>query len=175
MTQIVYKSSSVARVLFGKTNMAFFWFIVRLYVGYVWILSGWGKVNNPAWTGDSAGEALKGFVSGALSKTVGEHPDVSMWYAWFLQNIIVPNVGVWSYVIAFGELLVGVGLILGAFTGIAAFFGMFMNLNFLLAGAVSINPQFLILALGLVLAWRIAGWWGVDRYLLPKLGWVQVV
>jgi hypothetical protein len=38
-----------------------------------------------------------------------------------------------------GELLVGIGLIVGALTGIAAFFGVFMNMNLLLAGAVSIN------------------------------------
>jgi uncharacterized membrane protein YphA (DoxX/SURF4 family) len=41
--------------------------------------------------------------------------------------------------VSWGETLVGVGLILGAFTGIAALFGSLMNMNYLLAGAVSIN------------------------------------
>ena len=45
-----------------------------------------------------------------------------------------------------------------------------MNLNFLLAGAVSINPIIGTLAMFLMLAWRIAGYYGVDRYLLPLLG-----
>ena len=36
--------------------------------------------------------------------------------------------------VAVGELLIGVGLILGVFTGIAAFFGAFMNWNFMMAG-----------------------------------------
>jgi thiosulfate dehydrogenase [quinone] large subunit len=45
-----------------------------------------------------------------------------------------------------------------------------MNTNFLLAGAVSINPIIGGLALFLVLAWRIAGYYGVDRWLLPLLG-----
>ncbi len=71
--------------------------------------------------------------------------------------------------VAWGELLVGIALILGAFTGIAAFFGAFMNMNFLLAGAVSTNPILLLGQLFLILAWRVAGWLGLDRYLLPKL------
>lgn len=64
----------------------------------------------------------------------------------------------------------GVGLILGLFTGIAAFFGTFMNLNYLFAGTVSSNPILLLLQLFLVLAWRSAGWIGLDRYFLPVFG-----
>jgi thiosulfate dehydrogenase [quinone] large subunit len=48
-----------------------------------------------------------------------------------------------------------------------------MNLNYLLAGSVSINPILLVMEIGLVLAWRIAGWWGGDRWLQPVLGKVQ--
>ncbi len=54
--------------------------------------------------------------------------------------------------------------------GIAAFFGVFMNLNFMLAGAVSINPIIGTLAILIVLAWRIAGYYGLDSVLLPLLG-----
>jgi len=61
-------------------------------------------------------------------------------------------------------------LILGALTGIAAFFGLFMNLNFLLAGTVSTNPVLFVLSIGLILGWKISGFIGLDRYLLPLLG-----
>ena len=71
---------------------------------------------------------------------------------------------------SWGEFLVGMALILGLFTGIAAFFGSFMNMNYLLAGTVSTNPILLVVALLLVLAWKTAGWWGLDRWLLPALG-----
>ena len=64
----------------------------------------------------------------------------------------------------------GLGLILGAFVGIAAFFGTFMNLNFILAGTVSTNPVMFLVAIFLMLAWRNAGWVGLDRWLLPKIG-----
>jgi len=35
---------------------------------------------------------------------------------------------------------------------------------------VSINPVIGFLALFLILAWRIAGYWGLDRWVLPLLG-----
>jgi thiosulfate dehydrogenase [quinone] large subunit len=65
---------------------------------------------------------------------------------------------------------VGIALILGIFTGIAAFFGSFMNMNYLLAGSVSSNPILFIIAVLLILAWKTAGWWGLDRWVLPALG-----
>jgi len=45
-----------------------------------------------------------------------------------------------------------------------------MNVNYLMAGTVSTNPLLFVLATWLVLAWRVAGWWGLDRWLLPRLG-----
>lgn len=158
------------QALFGSVNWSWSWLIVRLYVGWTWLKAGWGKVTNPAWVGNKAGTALTGFVNNALTKASGEHPDVQSWYASFLHNVVLPHVGVWSHVIAFGETLVGIGLILGAFAGIAAFFGIVMNLNYLMAGAVSVNPILLLLSVFLVLAWKTAGWWGLDRWLLPALG-----
>jgi len=158
------------RALFGSVGFAWIWLILRLYVGYEWLMAGWGKLFNPAWTGSKAGAAISGFTQGALAKTVGEHPDVQGFYAWFLQNLVQPYPVFWSYLVVFGEILVGIGLILGVFTGIAAFFGAFMNLNYLLAGTVSVNPVLFIISLFLILAWRTAGWWGLDRWILPALG-----
>lgn len=162
--------SPLSAFLFNDTRSAWFWLPVRVYVGWAWLTSGWGKVQNEAWVGSDAGRALTGFVQGALSKTEGAHPDVQGWYAAFLENIILPNADVWSVAVAWGETLVGVALILGALTGIAAFFGLFMNLNFLLAGTVSTNPILFTLSIGIILAWKVAGYIGVDRHLLPLLG-----
>jgi thiosulfate dehydrogenase [quinone] large subunit len=162
----------LARLLFADTRLAPLWLIIRLYVGYEWLVAGWGKITNPAgvWVGAKAGTAITGFVQGALQKTSGGHPDVTGWYAGFLQNIVLPNATLWSYLVAYGEVLVGLGLIVGLFTGIAAFFGGLMNANYLLAGTVSSNPFLFILATWLVLAWRVAGYWGLDRWALGLLG-----
>ena len=52
----------------------------------------------------------------------------------------------------------------------SAFFGALMNMSFLLAGSASSNPVLFTAAIGLMLAWRVAGYYGLDRYLLPMLG-----
>jgi len=157
-------------LLFADTRFSFIWLIVRLYVGLQWLMAGFDKIQNPVWVGPKAGVALQGFLTGALVKTAGLHPDVQSWYGGFLKDFVLPNSVLISYIISFGELIVGVALILGIFTGIAAFFGAYMNMNYLLAGTVSINPVLFLLELILILAWRIAGWWGLDRFALPLLG-----
>jgi thiosulfate dehydrogenase (quinone) large subunit len=160
----------IARFLFGDTRMAWFWLLVRLYAGYEWLTAGTEKLNNSVWTGSKAGLAITGFAKGALAKTAGEHPNVAHWYAVFLQGVVLPHAVAWSWAITLGEIAVGIGLILGLFTGIAAFFGGLMNANYLLAGTVSTNPILFILATWLVLAWKIAGYLGLDYYVLPLLG-----
>ena len=157
-------------LLFQDTRLSFIWLIVRLYVGWQWLIAGFEKIQNPVWAGEKAGVAIQGFLTGALAKASGSHPDVQSWYAVFIKEIALPNSVFFSYLVSFGELLVGIALILGLFTGIAAFFGAYMNINYLLAGTVSTNPILLVLALLLMLSWRVAGWWGADRYLLPLLG-----
>ena len=165
-----FEDPPVARALFGDVRWAWIWLILRLYVGYEWVLAGWGKVTNPAWVGSQAGTAISGFVNGALQNTTGAHPNVQGWYATFLKDVVLAHPTTWSYLISFGELLVGIGLIVGLFTGIAAFFGSLMNVNYLLAGAVSTNPILFVIATWLVLAWKTAGWWGLDRWVLQMLG-----
>jgi thiosulfate dehydrogenase [quinone] large subunit len=175
----------VARFLFADTRMAWLWLLVRLYVGYEWLTAGLEKLTGynfafgagfgqrvaaPWVFSGHDGVAIVGFVKGALALASGAHPAVQGWYAWFLQTVVLPHAAVFAYLVTFGEVLVGLGLIFGALTGIAAFFGVFMNLNFMLAGAVSINPVIGTLALLLMLAWRIAGYYGLDSLLLPLLG-----
>jgi thiosulfate dehydrogenase [quinone] large subunit len=164
------EDSPVAQALFSDVRWAWVWLILRLYAGWEWLQAGWGKLHSVAWTGPQAGASITGFVNGALSETGGAHPNVQAWYGAFLRDVVLPHAVVWSYLISWGEFLVGIALILGIFTGIAAFFGSFMNMNYLLAGAVSTNPILFAIATWLVLAWKIAGWWGLDRWVLPALG-----
>ena len=87
------------------------------------------------------------------------------------QVLIDSDSSVWfAKLIVFGELAIGLGLIVGAFVGVAAFFGALMNMNFMLAGSASTNPVLFFLAVGLMLAWKVAGYYGLDRVLLPLVG-----
>jgi len=160
----------LSRLLFADTRLAWLWLILRIYIGWQWIQAGYEKITSPLWVGTEAGKALTGFLLGAMQKSTGAHPDVSNWYSAFIHNFVLPSVVTFSYLVSFGELLVGISLIFGIFTGVAAFFGGFMNMNYLFAGTVSINPFLFLIELFIILAWRVAGWYGADRWLLPLLG-----
>ncbi len=161
------EQSAFAHFFLTDKKSAPLWLLVRLYLGYEFLIAGWEKLASPAWFGSGAGAALQGFVQGALAKTGGAHPDVYSWYASFLQSTVLPNLVVWSNAVVFGELAIGLGLIVGLCTRTAAFFAFFMAFNFLLSGSVSINPVLTLLAIGVMLAHRVAGYWGLDRLVKP--------
>jgi thiosulfate dehydrogenase (quinone) large subunit len=180
--------SPIARFMFADTRMAWLWLVLRLIVGMGWLAAGVSKVTGfafgvrpngpPWWFMADSGAALKAFVDMATShggaQPVPGMPDWLVgapgWYASFLQSVVLPNAAVFAYVVAFGEILIGLGLLLGCLTGIAAFFGLLLSANFLLAGVVDPNLVNGVEALFLMLAWRVAGYYGVDRWLLPRLG-----
>ncbi len=169
-TTTYYPEPQISKFLFASKYMAPFWTVVRVYLGWLWLHAGWDKVNNPVWVGEKAGTAIKGFLTRAVSLSQGESPSVTGWYAWMIENIFLPMGTFLSYVVAFGELFVGIALIAGFLTGAAAFFGGLMNVAFLLAGTLSTNPMMFMLATWLVLAWRVAGYYGLDYWVLPLLG-----
>ncbi len=165
-----YPEPVLSKALFASRYSVPFWTVVRIYLGYLWLNAGWHKVTSSAWVGPEAGGAVKGFLSNALTLTQGDHPSVQTWYARLIENVFIPNAFIFSHLVAFGEVLVGLALILGFLTGFAAFTGGFLNATFLLAGTVSTNPFMFILATWIVLAWRVAGYWGLDYWVLPHLG-----
>lgn len=156
--------------LFSSTEMAWVWLIARVYLGWAWLQSGWGKVTSDAWMVE--GSAIRGYWERAVAIPETGRPAITYdWYRDFLQLLLDTNAHTWfGPFLAVGEVLVGIGLLLGAFTGIAAFFGVLMNWNFMLAGTASTNPIMGILGIGIIIAWKTAGWWGLDRFILPYVG-----
>lgn len=156
--------------IFNDKRAAWFWGVVRVWLGIQWIQAAQHKVTNPAWV--KTGDALKGFWTGAVQiPEAGRPPIAFSWYRSFIQFLLDAEAYTWfAKVIAYGELLVGIGLVLGAFTGIAAFFSGMMNWNFMMAGSASTNPLLFVSAVGLVLAWKVAGRIGADYFLLKWLG-----
>ncbi|PLR83638.1 Crp/Fnr family transcriptional regulator [Bacillus canaveralius] len=137
------------------------WTIIRIWLGIQWIEAGWHKVAD----GFDAG----GFMQGAIAKAGGDHPMVAGWYANFLESVAIPNSGLFSFLVSWGEILVGLGLILGAATIPALIAGAFMNLNFMLAGTTSTNPVLYTVAFILLFAGSGSYYWGVDRLAIPYL------
>lgn len=133
--------------------------IIRLYVGYSWLTAGFGKISN--------GFDASGFLQGAVAKATGDHPAVQAWWASFLEGVAIPNAGIFSFLVAWGEFLVGLGLILGCLTTAAAFFGIIMNFAFLFSGTVSTNAQMVLLTTFILIAGYNAGKIGLDRFVIP--------
>ena len=168
--EVTIPDPPLAHLLFSTTRFAWLWAIIRIYLGYQWINAGWHKLTGTGWI--DGGASLKGFWTNAVKiPETGRAPIAYDWYRSFLQFMLDNGWYSWfAPLVAYGEFLVGVALILGAFTGIAAFFGAFLNWNFLMAGAASTNGMLFALAIVLILAWKVAGWYGLDRWLLPLLG-----
>jgi thiosulfate dehydrogenase [quinone] large subunit len=158
------------QLLLGNVYFALLWLPLRFFVGRDWLSAGWHKVADPEWM--AGGAALQSYWQRAVTIPEQGRPPITYdWYRQFLQYMLDNAWYDWfAKLIAWGEVLVGLGLLAGALVGIAAFFGTVMNFSFLLAGSTSSNPVLFGLAVFLVLAWKVAGYWGVDRWLLPALG-----
>jgi len=156
--------------LFSNTRAGLFWLPIRIFVGFEWLIAGWGKISGKGWI--DGGSSLLGFWKSAVAIPQTGKPSITFeWYRSFLQILIDHNAQTWfGWLIAFGELAVGIAILFGALVGIAAFFGATMNMSYMLAGSASTNPVLFALTIGLILAWRVAGWYGADRTLLPLLG-----
>ena len=159
-----------ARFLFSDTASAPIWLIIRIPLGLSWVTSGWGKLQNPAWV--ETGEALRGFWANAVAIPETGRPAIAYdWYRNFIQGMLDSGAYTWfAKLITFAEIAIGVALIVGAFVGVAAFFGGFMNWNFIMAGSASTNGLLGLAAVLLILAWKVAGWLGADYFLLRWLG-----
>lgn len=155
------------------------WLVVRFYLGYEWLMAGVDKVfgdGNVVWVGDKAGLAVAGFLKGAIAKSAlaegfdpikTPHPAVQEWYAMVARDLFLPNAALFSYLIAYGELLVGIALVLGIFTRFSATMGVVMALALFLAGAVSTLPQLLTIGLVIMLVGQNAGYYGLDYIARP--------
>jgi thiosulfate dehydrogenase [quinone] large subunit len=161
----------VVRLAFANTVAAPLWLIVRLYVGWQFLLAGYEKAIGTGWV-NGGGSALEAFWQRIVLVPATGKPAITYdWYRSFIGFMLEHHWAAWfADVIVFGEIAIGIALILGLLTGIAAFGGIFLNFNFMLAGSASTNPVLFALGILLLLAWKVAGYYGLDHWLLPALG-----
>ncbi len=161
----------LVRFLLGDTRVAIFFLIVRVYLGWQWLEAGRHKLFDPTWM--ETGTALQGYWTRAIAvpKPPARAAITYGWYRDFLQFMLDHSWYTWfAKLVAIGETLVGIALIMGLFVGLAAFFGGLMNFNFMLAGSSSTNPVLFGLAVLMILGWKVGGYIGIDHWLLPILG-----
>ncbi len=160
--------------LYRSRAASVIWLAVRLVLGYWWLNAGyqkiWGSEKAGFWFGSGAG--VKGFATaGVLGSATGKGGASYGWWAAFLHNFVIPNASWIAKLIALGEVAIGIGLILGLFTGLAALAGLTLNMVYMFTGSAGVNPAYMILEVPLILAWRNAGFIGLDRYALDGAWW----
>ncbi|MDN6640075.1 MAG: DoxX family membrane protein [Tetragenococcus sp.] len=148
-----------------KTSKIAMWIltVLRVYLGFQWAVSGWTKV--------SGSFSAQGLIQGAIETPVADDAGANAypWYTNFLESAVLPNIDLFDFMVSWGELLVGLGLLFGALTTAAAFFGMVMNFSYLLAGTVSVNPLFILIQLFILIAGFNASKVGLDYWIIPFL------
>jgi len=155
--------------LYRSHAASLLWLVVRLWLGYEWLNAGyqkiWGSERSAFWFGNGLG--VKGFATAGVAGSASGKGGASYgWWAGFLHNFVIPNASWIGKFVSVAELLIGAALILGLLTGAAALAGLSLNVIYMFSGSAGVNPAFAILALLLVLAWRNAGWIGLDRFVL---------
>jgi thiosulfate dehydrogenase [quinone] large subunit len=156
--------------MFRSHQASILWLVVRLWLGYQWINAGyqkiWGSEKSAFWFGSGAG--VKGFATaGVAGSTAGKVGASYGWWAGFLHNFVIPNASWIGKLISVAEIVVGLAILLGLFTGAAALAGLSLNLVYMFTGSAGVNPMYALLSVLLVLARRNAGLLGLDRFALP--------
>jgi len=103
----------------GKTYL-FYIVILRLWIGYYFLQQGTRKL-------------LRDFPhSDWIGRQIGDLAtiDIYSWYRSFLITIVNPHHVLFGYLITWGEIMVGLCLLLGIFTRISSLIGLFIVLNF---------------------------------------------
>jgi thiosulfate dehydrogenase [quinone] large subunit len=158
--------------LYRSKAASVIWLVARVWLGYGWLNAGyqklWGSEKAVFWGG--AGAGVKGFAAaGVAGSTAGKGGASYGWWAAFLHNFVIPNASWIAKLITVSELAIGALLILGLFTGAAAVAGLSLNLIYMFTGSAGVNPAYAVVAVFLILAWRNAGYLGLDRFALPGL------
>ena len=121
--------------------------LLRVYTGIFFLTHGWSKI-----TRDDFGVA--GFLGSVSENTFG-------FYRPFVEAVVLPNQGLFAFLVGYGELALGIALILGLATRHAAFAGVFLVANFWFAKGHGIlagqNHDFIWLMILIVLGGLHAG------------------
>jgi len=88
--------------------------LLRVYTGVFFLKYGFGKLSR-----DDFADGLAGFVGANLENSFG-------FFRPFLESVVLPNKGVFAFLVGFGEFAIGIALIIGLATRYAAAAGALM-------------------------------------------------
>jgi thiosulfate dehydrogenase [quinone] large subunit len=148
----------------------------RLYVGWEFLDAGWLKATSGWYTHHAGTAEVQGILGGAIAQSKASakdpFPPVAHWFAYLANHVFIPHAHLISYLVVTGEMAVGIGLILGLFLRLSAFFGITLNALFMFAGALGagLNPEMVILGFVVMTGASAAVYAAsADRFALPAL------
>jgi thiosulfate dehydrogenase [quinone] large subunit len=153
---------------YGLLSPEVSWALLRVFLGFMLLRSGIGKLAS------FNEKTLTGIINNWINGGGSVPPNPNLWYVGFLKGTVIPNAGLFAGLVKYGEILVGIALIIGLFTGIVALVGAFMNANYFFAAAhtsastLSVNALFIVVQILFALA-CVGQYYGVDHYLLRLL------
>jgi thiosulfate dehydrogenase (quinone) large subunit len=126
--------------------------LVRILVGVLFLLVAWPKVSGRFLTG----EVLPRQLLNGIQK------DPLSWHRAFIEGVVVPHGHFFSYLSAFGEISIGISLVVGCLVRISSLFGAFYNFNILFsvayaAGGGTVNYNRVLILLHLIFVSASAG------------------
>lgn len=131
-------------LLFARILLGAGW-VVEATIGRFWKWGWFGSGVNPDWLGDTAGATI--------TSTAERAQEDGVWsvYSWVLDNVVLTNAELWSWVTSITQVLIGLGLILGLFSRVAAVGGLAMLVSILLMGSFRTSPLLIALTLFVLL------------------------
>ena len=136
--------------------MAVGWLALRVWLGVMWIQAGWAKLwgaENTAFLHHN-GAGVAGFATHAKPAYT--------WWGSFLHSFVVPNSGWIGVLVAVSELVIGVALVAGLFTRIAALGSLALLFTYVMSGTASVCAFYALVAIVILTMWKTASWIGVD-------------
>ena len=101
--------------------------VLRIFTGIFWMAHGVPKLLGATFFGPSGDMA--GMLREASASGHGPYND-------FIAHVALPNAGLFSHLVAWGETLAGISLLLGLFSRLGGAVGVFLALNyFMLKGS----------------------------------------
>jgi thiosulfate dehydrogenase [quinone] large subunit len=132
------------------------WLAMRVWLGIMWIQAGWAKLfgaENPYFLHHN-GAGVAGFAAhGTPAYT---------WWGSFLHGFVVPNAGAIGVLVAVAEFAIGVALVAGLFTRIAALGSLALLFTYVMSGTASVCAFYALFAIVILATWRTSSWIGVD-------------
>src|SRR5215467_3472585 len=165
-----------------------FWLaVLRIVVGAWFLKAVWTKLTVEFAWGVVPYLAVSPRFIGFQPKRVAEFANGNPveWYKQFLEDTVLPNARLFANLQGYGEVVVGIGLVLGFCVGLTALIGLFLALNYGLATQwMSFGQQgfhvLLVPSMLIFLGARAGRVWGLDGRVLRKVSpsgrrWLSII